>query len=218
MRWNWTILRTIAYFIFICIYRGRVFGLNHVPRSGGVLVVSNHQSFLDPVLLAMPPHRESSFMARDTLFRNKYFSRFIRWLNAFPVRRDESDIGAIKESLRRLKSGFILVAFPEGTRTRDGDVGPMKPGIVLLARKARVPIQPAVVLGAFECLPRNRNTPRFHPLIVAYGRPLPVEQIAAMDDRACIDEIRRRIIEMKERFDRHELMNGRGRTNDQMPS
>ncbi len=196
----WRFLRMLIRAAFIYVCRGRLFGVHREPRAGGALLVSNHQSFFDPVLVALPLRREAAFMARDTLFKG-LFGRLIRYLNAFPVRRGTSDIGAIKESLRRLKNGEMVVVFPEATRTRDGSIAPMQPGIAVLARRARVPIIPTLILGAFEAWPRHRKLPAPHPITIAYAEPLTAEQIAGMSDEACIDEVRRRIVALQRRHE-----------------
>ena len=125
MRKGYAVCRMVAQMLFTFLVRGRVFGTHHVPRQGGVLLVSNHQSFLDPVLATLAIPRECNYMARDTLFRQPQFRRLIEYLNAFPVKRNTADLGAIKETLRRLKAGRVVLTFPEGTRTVDGSIGPI---------------------------------------------------------------------------------------------
>lgn len=183
--------------------RVRVFGVHHVPRQGGVLLVSNHQSFLDPVLTGLAIHRELSFMARESLLRLGLLSRLFVSLNAFGVRRGTADVSAIKEALRRLKAGAILTVFPEGTRTRDGSVQPMHAGVVLLARRAQVPMVPTLILGAFECWPRTRKFPLPGPILVAYARPLRPDDYAQLDDEACIRTVRERILALQRTYERH---------------
>jgi 1-acyl-sn-glycerol-3-phosphate acyltransferase len=186
--------------LFLAFFRGRVFGTSRVPRTGGVLLVCNHQSFLDPVLATLALPRECHYMARDSLFHNPFFRRLIESLNAFPIKRGTADLGAIKETLRRLKAGALVVTFPEATRTPDGSLQPMAPGVILLARKARVPLVPAAIMGAFESWPRHARLPRPHPVVIAYGQPLSPDTLANLPDDACIAEVRRRIQELMDRF------------------
>ena len=80
--------------------------------------------------------------------------------------------------------------------------------MALIARRARVPIVPTSVIGAYRCWPRGRPLPALHPIIVAYGRPLGVEQVMARGNRACMTIVRDRIIEMMRRFSRHSLFDG----------
>ena len=181
MRPSYRILRFMSQWIFILYGRGRIFGLRHVPVAGPVLLACNHQSFFDPIIAAMPLRRECHFMARDTLFRNRYFGRLIRHLNAFPVKRGQADIGAIKEALRRLKRGAAVLAFPEATRTSDGRIIPLQSGIVALAKRARCPIVPAVIEGAYEIWPRGQALPGRAPLWVEYGHPIGADRLSKMD-------------------------------------
>ena len=173
--------RLLAQWIFILYGQGRVFGLQHVPRTGGVILACNHQSFFDPVLVGLPLSRECHFMARDSLFRNRCFRFLIEFLNAFPVRRAAADLRAVKECLRRLKQGAAVATFPEATRTWDGSIIPLQPGIITIAKRARCPVVPAVIEGAYEIWPRHRRFPGRARLWVEYGRPVAPEQLAEMD-------------------------------------
>lgn len=149
--------------------------MQHVPQNGGVILASNHQSFLDPVLVAVPLPRGVTFMARDTLFRFLPFRLLIASLGAFPVQRGTADLGAMREAIRRLEAGRALLVFPEGTRTKDGRVGRMRAGIGLLASRAKVPVVPVRISGAFESWPRSSKLPRPKPVTVRFGPPLPPE-------------------------------------------
>jgi 1-acyl-sn-glycerol-3-phosphate acyltransferase len=203
MRRGYAICRLISQLLFIFLFRGRVFGTERVPRQGGVLLVSNHQSFLDPVLATLAIPRECNYMARDTLFHIRWLRPIMEYLNAFPVKRDTADMGAIKETLRRLKAGKVVLAFPEGTRTEDGSIGPMRAGVVLLARKARVPIVPTLILGAFESWPRDAKLPRPHAVLVAYGEPLYPHEHPEWSDEACVALVRGQIIARQAHFGSH---------------
>ena len=172
----WIVARAVLRITFVLAFRVRVFGQLNVPRRGGVLIVSNHQSYFDPELLALGIERSVSFMARRTLFRNPAFGRLIAALNAFPVTLGGLDIAAMREAVRRLRNGECLVVFPEGTRTPDGEIAPLRPGILAIIERANVPIVPAVIEGAFEAWPRG-STPRTGEISVLYGRAIwPEEQ------------------------------------------
>lgn len=199
---------------FLTFFRGRAFHTQRVPRSGGVLLVCNHQSYLDPVLATLALPRECHYMARDTLFKAGIFKKLIESLNAFPVKRATADVGAIKETLRRLKAGALITVFPEATRTHDGRVRPMQAGPVLIARKAGVPLIPTMILGAYEAWPRNAKGPHPAPVIVAYGEPVLPEQAREMPEGDCIALLRSRIIEMMRHYAMHPLVAGRLATAD----
>lgn len=181
MRAAYRLARLSAHCLFILYGRGRVFGLGNVPAKGPVLLACNHQSFFDPIIVALPLPREVHFMARDTLFRNRWFRKLISFLNAFPVKRSTAHIGAIKEALRRLKAGAALVTFPEGTRTRDGRIDRLQPGIIAVARRADCPIVPAIIEGAREIWPRDRKLPGLARIWVEYGVPIHPEQLAGLE-------------------------------------
>ena len=168
-------------------------GIHNVPVTGGALLISNHQSYIDPILLAVQLPRMVSFMARSNLFDNQYFGWLIRGLNAFPVRRGESDISALKEALRRLAAGDVLTMFPEGTRTHDGEIGRIQPGIAMLVRRARVPVVPAVINGSFQAWPRGQKLPHPHPIRVMYGPPM---HVAGLKGHEIVDLIDRTLRSM----------------------
>jgi 1-acyl-sn-glycerol-3-phosphate acyltransferase len=175
--WNvgWLICRLYTTLTFDL----KVYGRRHVPAKGGVLIVSNHQSYLDPVLLGVGLGRPMSYMARATLWKNKLFGWLITNLNAFPVRRGEGDIGAVKETIRRLQEGHMLAMFPEGTRTMTGDIEAMEPGVALMIRRAGVVVVPAVVDGSYQAWPKGVKFPRVHPIKVLYGPALNIEGLRA---------------------------------------
>jgi len=147
----------------------KVYNPHFVPRHGGALIVSNHQSNLDPVLLAAKLVRPMSFLAKSELFENRFFGWMIRNLNAFPVRQGEGDVGAVKETIRRLQEGHLLNVFPEGTRTPDGEIHEMQAGVGLIIRRAGVPVVPAVIDGSFKAWPRGSKLWRRQKIRVQYG-------------------------------------------------
>jgi 1-acyl-sn-glycerol-3-phosphate acyltransferase len=174
------ILQMLAAMFFTFVFRGRAFGLRNIPRRGGLILASNHQSFYDPVLVAVLSPRPCNFVARDTLFRHPLFARLISWLGAFPVKRAAADVSAIKESVTRIKGGGVLVAFPEGTRTPDGQVQRIERGIITIARRAKCPVVPVAVEGAFEAWSRHHKAPGLGRLWVEYGEPIPSELICSL--------------------------------------
>lgn len=209
MRLWYRFCRLVCQAAFLLVFRGRVFGTRRVPRTGGVLLVCNHQSFLDPVLATLALPRECHYLARDSLFTHPLLRRLIRSLNAFPIRRGSADVGGVKEALRRLRRGALIATFPEGTRTFDGRIGPMQAGVVLLARRANVPIVPTLIVGAYEAWPRQRRLPRPRPVIVAYGEPLWPHQMRTLSDEACVALVRRRLLAMMTHYRQHALLAGR---------
>jgi len=139
---------------------------------GGLLIVANHQSYLDPVLVGMALGRPINYVARSSLFRLPGFTQLIRALGAHPINRGEVDRSGLKGIIKLLRKGEPLLLFPEGTRTSDGSLGEFGRGAGSLAVRCGVPVLPVCIEGAFRCWPRHRTLPRPARVAVAFGRPL----------------------------------------------
>jgi 1-acyl-sn-glycerol-3-phosphate acyltransferase len=176
--------------------RWRATGRCHVPGSGGVLLVSNHLSYLDVFFLGIPLRRPLNYVARSTLFV-PVLAQLMRSVGGFPIDREGIGVSGLKETLRRLRDGGIVTLFPEGTRSRDGQLGPLKPGIAVLVARARVPVVPAGLAGSFEVWPRSRAVPVLHPIRIHYGRPIWPEDLAGLPTDAVTDLIQRRLQESR---------------------
>ncbi len=187
--------RWVMWVVFSVAFRGRCFGREHYPRHGGGLICSNHQSHLDPILVGMSAPRRLSYFARKTLFRFRLFARFIDWWDAIPVDREGLGLSGIKESLKRLKRGEWLVMFPEGTRTRNGEVSTMKRGFATLARRGKVPIIPIGIDGAYDAWPRSQMLPSTGEIHIHVGQPISWESIQTMTDEELAREVESRIRE-----------------------
>ena len=124
-----------------------------------MLVVSNHQSHLDPPLVGVACPRRLNCLARETLFHFAPFRWLINSLDAIPIDREGLGLAGIKESLRRLKRGEMVTIFPEGTRTGDGEIGPFLPGFTALAVRGKAAILPVAIEGAFVAWPRGGSRP-----------------------------------------------------------
>ncbi|HMP16181.1 MAG TPA: lysophospholipid acyltransferase family protein, partial [Gemmatales bacterium] len=131
----------------------RRYGMHHAPQTGPLLIISNHESMWDPPMVGITVRRPISYMARKTLWENKYLGGFITRQGAFPVDLEGIGLDGIRETLKRLEDGEGVLVFPEGTRTRDGQQQPFLKGIVLLIRKARVPVLPVGIAGVFDAWP-----------------------------------------------------------------
>jgi 1-acyl-sn-glycerol-3-phosphate acyltransferase len=142
----------------------RAEGMRHIPPRGPVLILANHQSFFDPMVLGCITHRHVSFLARKTLFHPPWFGWLIRSLNAFPVDQEGVAKDGIRTVLQLLAKGQVVIVFPEGTRTEDGKMAPLKPGVQLLLKRAPVPVVPVGIAGAFEAMPYWEKVPKLCPL------------------------------------------------------
>lgn len=159
--------------LFSTVFWGvRTYGGHRVPAAGGVLLASNHQSYLDPILVGMGTHRQLHFVARRTLFRFGPFGRAIRALHAHPIDRDRGDIGAIRVVLENLRAGRPVVIFPEGTRTRTGRLGEPKDGFARIAARAGVPIVPVLVEGSRLLWPPHKPLPVPGRVNIIFGSPV----------------------------------------------
>lgn len=175
----------------------RATGRGNLPRSGGALLVSNHLSHLDVFVLGIPLNRPLNYVARSTLFFPP-LGILIRSVGGFPIQREGMGAQGLKETLRRTRSGGIVVLFPEGTRSRDGEIAELKSGIAVLAARTRVPVVPAALAGTFEAWPRTRAFPRPYPVRIHYGRPIAPEEMTGLDSDAITALIRDRIKECQE--------------------
>ncbi|MCL5289914.1 MAG: lysophospholipid acyltransferase family protein [Bacillota bacterium] len=143
----YTVLRVIIRGILLIWRRWQIIGLEHLPAKGGVVVVSNHISNLDPVVVGCALTRPVHFMAKVELFKIPVLSFIIKILGAFPVNREKSDRNAIRKALEILQRGSMVGVFPEGTRSKTGQLQKAHIGAAMLAVKADVPILPVALKG-----------------------------------------------------------------------
>jgi 1-acyl-sn-glycerol-3-phosphate acyltransferase len=203
----WRALRGVARVLTTLLFDLKVYGRRNIPRRGGAILAANHQSYLDPVLLGMALSRPLSYMAKSELFKNKFLKWLITSLHAFPVRQGAGDVGAMKESIRRVQEGYLLNIYPEGTRTETGELFPILPGVALVVRRANVPVIPAVIDGAFDAWPPHAKFFRKFPIMVMYGPAMDFtglkgEQITGLIDRTfrtMLADLREKRRELEER-------------------
>ncbi|MEB3168067.1 MAG: lysophospholipid acyltransferase family protein [Synechococcaceae cyanobacterium] len=146
--------------LYRVLFRGRNNGRERVPCRGGVVVVANHGSHLDPPLLGQAIGRPVAFMAKAELFRVPLLGPLIRALGAYPVLRGAGDREAIRIASDRLAQGWAVGVFLDGTRQSDGRVHDPQPGAALLAARAGVPLLPVAILGSHRALGRGQRLPR----------------------------------------------------------
>jgi 1-acyl-sn-glycerol-3-phosphate acyltransferase len=167
----------------------RLDGVDNVPRSGPALLIANHQSFLDPLLVGIAARRHLRYLARQTLFRHRFLAWLMRSLNAVPIDQEGFARAGLKTILDQLQEGRAVLVFPEGERTHDGDIHPLRAGVHLLVKRGRAPIVPVGIAGAFTAWPRHRPLPIPAPLFlpagkgtlaVSVGRPLDARLLVAL--------------------------------------
>ena len=141
-------------------------------EDGPVLIVSNHQSFLDPPMLGISYEDGIYFFARKTLFQG-IFKWALPLCQAIPIDQENPDAASLKHVIRLLKSGKHVLVFPEGSRTPDGKIHDGMGGIGLILSKTKVPVQPLRISGAYEAFPIGARFPRLRPVTVTVGDPIP---------------------------------------------
>ncbi|MEZ6046369.1 MAG: lysophospholipid acyltransferase family protein [Planctomycetaceae bacterium] len=160
-------------------FRLRGYHQDRLPAKGGALLLLNHQSFLDPVLVGTVINRSVSYVARDSLFKVPVIGFILRNTYVMPIRRESATSSTIREAVRRLNHGFLVGLFPEGTRSADGTVGAFKPGFLSILKRAEVPIIPVGIAGAYEAMPRGSFWIRPRKICVVFGEPITAEEIKA---------------------------------------
>lgn len=174
MRAWYAFIAWVARTLFRTLYGVRCTGLERVPRTGAVLICSNHRSNLDPPMHGSLLPREINFFAKAELFKGRISGPFLKSLNAFPVRRGQLDKTAIETSLRLLADGQALLFFPEGTRAPEDGFLRAKYGIGWLLRKANVQVLPVYLHGTASAKMFGLRRPQLHLVV---GESIPAERI-----------------------------------------
>ena len=189
-------------------YRFRVHGLKHFPRTGGLLICANHQSFLDPLVLGVACPRAVNYLGRKSLLRFPVFGWFLRFNDTIPIDRDTHAISGMKETLKRLKRGEAVVMFPEGTRSSDGEFHSLKLGFCPLARRSKSSLMPIGFDGAYQAYPRGQRFPRTGRIHVVMGPPIPFHEYQKLTDQEMADLLESR---MRDCFEMAREHRNRGR-------
>ena len=162
-------LRFVFRLIFYILFRARVYGRENIPAEGAVILAANHASNIDPPLMASLIDRPVSYMAKIELFENPIFGAAIRRCHAFPVKRGESDRGAIKAAVTVLKEERVLGLFPEGTRSKTGELQKAEAGVALIAAMTGAPTVPVAILNTHRIFANGGLLPQ---LRIMYGQPI----------------------------------------------
>lgn len=158
--------RAILRLYFRFFYKWKIFGKEHVPKTGPVILASNHISNLDPPVLGCSIDRQVHYMAKEELFHIPILSFLIKNFGAFPIRRGASDRKAIKTALHLLQEGKVLGVFPEGTRSKTGEIGKGLPGAALFALKTDAVVIPVGIVSNYKW---------FQPISIQFGEPVSLE-------------------------------------------
>lgn len=188
----------------------RLAGRKNIPTTGPVLIIANHQSFFDPILVGLVSPRQLYSLARRTLFVGR-FGTLIRSLKAIELDIESVGKDGLRKILFYLERGEGVVIYPEGTRTDTGKLGPLQPGVQLLIRRTKCPVVPVGIAGAFEALPWWRKRPVLSPLFlpagpstmaVVAGKPLDGERLAKLSREDLLDELTRELSAVVEKAEK----------------
>ena len=155
--------------VFRFLFRGQTVGISNVPKTGGVVVVSNHGSHLDPPILGHALGRPVAFMAKTELFRVPVLSFIISACGAYPVKRGSGDREALRTASNRLIEGFATGVFLDGSRQENGRVNNPKAGAALLAARTSCPILPVAIVNSHRAFPKGSFLPRFVSIHLKVG-------------------------------------------------
>ncbi len=167
---------------FLIFWRVRVHRLENFPADGPLILLANHQSNIDPMIVGAISPKPINYLAKQSLFEFLPLGWFLRWNDCIPIQRDSNAIGGIKETLKRLKKKERVLIFPEGSRSPDGRLQPIKGGFCTLARRTKSPLLPIALDGAWQVYPRQAKFPRLGNIQVVFGDPIPYEQYESLSD------------------------------------
>ncbi len=153
-------------------FRGRIYGAEHVPQQGPLVVVSNHASYFDPPIVSCCLGRPVAYMAKEELFDIPILKQAIQWYGAYPVSRGAADRSAIRSALKYLEAGWATGVFLQGTRTLDGRITDPKMGAALIAAKAKAPLLPVSLWGSQKILKKGSVIPQTVPVTVRIGKAI----------------------------------------------
>jgi 1-acyl-sn-glycerol-3-phosphate acyltransferase len=183
------VVHALATFLFGARYTGQ----KNVPLSGGLLILANHQSHLDPPIIGCGLPRRINYLARKDLFGFAPFRWLIESFDAIALDREGLPVAGVRETMRRLKRGEAVLMFPEGTRTWDGQIGPFMPGLAMIAVRSGAAVLPMALEGAFDAWPRTKRFPWLATIHVHFGPLISAEQVKSLGAEGLLAEAERRI-------------------------
>lgn len=152
-------------------FRLRVEGKENIPTDGGCIVVANHTSFLDPILICGIIPRIIHYITYAYFYYLPQLHWICKRVYCIPLKKNGKDISALKKALRLLKKGEFIGIFPEGARSETGELAEGEPGVALIALKANAPILPVGIRGAYEAFPKGSKFPKPHSITIKFGKP-----------------------------------------------
>ncbi len=168
----YNIFYNLAKLVAYVLFSYRVIHRERLPEEGPLILAVNHQSFFDPPLAGICSRRGVYYLARKTLLKWPFFGPLFPAMNVIPVDRDGNDMAALKAVIRVIKGGNGVVLFPEGTRSKDGNLQPAQAGIGFVIAKTGAPVVPMRIFGSFDAFPKGAKFPRRTPITTVIGEPI----------------------------------------------
>lgn len=195
----WLMLHCLLYLPLRVWCRTRVVGRENLSSDHGGILLINHQSYLDPLFVAVRLTRAVSYLARDSLFKIPFIGWVCRNTYVIPISRTAFRGGSIRAALDRLQQGFLVSIYPEGTRSL-GAPKTFRPGFLSLVRRADVPVYPVAIVGADKVMPKGAWFIRPAKVTVVYGKPLSDEDLeklrSGLDDKALAAFIQQKVTDL----------------------
>ncbi len=194
-------VRRIARPIIKALFSVRVEGIENIPKKGPAVILSNHSSFFDSIILGVLPKRYIWYMTKSSQYKSDFLRWFLKFAKSFPVRRYTTDVLAVRNAIRVVQQGHILGIFPEGERSWDGSLLPFKQGTIRLILALGHPVIPVGISGSYGIMPRWTSKIKRAPVTIRIGAPLylghiPIPKHTKDIIRKVSDEVRSRIISL----------------------
>lgn len=173
----WSTLQTIFYPIFHLWLGLRAHGHDRLEKEDGALILANHQSFLDPLVIGMPLRRPVSFLARHSLFPVPVVGWVLTNTHVMSINQQAASSNSLRDTIQRLNDGWLVGIFPEGSRSQTGAMGELKPGFAAILRRSKRPVYPVGIAGAYQALPLGGWFVKPRRVCVVFGEPLMPEEL-----------------------------------------
>ena len=179
----WWSTQQVMQVLFPLLFRYRAQGTENVPQEGPALLLVNHQSYLDPIVLGLPLKRPIVMLGRKNLMEFPLLGPILRGLYGVPIDRNNPGTHVIRELVRRLDHGFLVAIYPEGTRGFSTQLGEIKPGFISILRRTDVPVIPVGLAGTNRAMPKGSWFIRPATIRITFGEPMPPSTLASLKAR-----------------------------------
>lgn len=181
MKFGYKIIKILSICILKTFYRFKVYGLENITKKAAI-ITSNHISYLDPPIITAAIKEEIHFLARASLFKIPIFKTFLKNLNSHPIYANESNLKTFRTVDQILKSGKKIVIFPEGTRSKDGEIQELLKGVAFLVSLTKTDVLPVYIYGAYDVWGKNRKFPKlFGKISCVFGKPIRYEEFENLE-------------------------------------